>query len=96
MGHYDILHVARAACQADPPNEFNLDLVNFYGRGLPDSENHVELGCIVSEIQAFQKRYWPAGRQVAHTQFCPLFKNEVRSAPRALLIMIELIDIFKL
>ena len=30
----------------------------------------------------------PAGRRDAHTQFCPLFKKELRSALRALLVII--------
>ena len=49
-GNFDTLHAARATRQADPPNESNLLAVNFYGVDLPDSENCVELGCIVSEI----------------------------------------------
>ena len=49
-GHFDTLHAARATRQPDLPNESNLVAVNFYRMGLPDSENRVELGCIVSEI----------------------------------------------
>ena len=54
---------------------------------LPDSENRVELGRIVAEISAFKKRYWPAGRPAAHTQFCPVSKKELRSALRAPLVI---------
>ena len=60
--------------------------------GLPDSENCVELRCIVSEIEAFQKRQVSASRQAAgaHTQVCPLFKKELRSVLRAPLVIIDI------
>ena len=45
--------------------------------GLPDSENRVELGHIVSEIYSFQKRHWPAGRSYPDLS---VFKKEL--APR--------------
>ena len=35
--------------------------------GLLGSENLVELGRIVSETEAFQKRYWQAGRQAGRS-----------------------------
>ena len=70
----DTLHAARAARQADAPNNFNLVAVDFYRMGLTDCENRVELGVIVSEIYAFQKRHWRP-RPTTDSQFCPSYKN---------------------
>ena len=66
---------------ACPSNESNQTAINFYWMDLPICEDCVEIGWIVWKIQTFQKRHLPAGRSVAHTQVCPLFKKNLLRAP---------------
>ena len=64
--------------------------------GLLDSENRVELGCIVSEIELFKSVTCPASRPAAHTQICPFkYKEELRSALPAPLVIILQYDILQ-
>ena len=84
----------RHALPARPtPQMSPIGLVNFYWMGLSDSENRVELGCIVSEIWAFQKRHL-AGRPlilrfVRYKDLSYTYKRpkELRSALRVPLVI---------
>ena len=54
IGPFHTLHAARATRQA--PAQMSLVAIIFYRMGLPESENSVNLGCILQKICFFQKR----------------------------------------